>query len=160
MKILYTFFAVLLLAAPASAAKLESTHTDWNVYTEGNDTCYMASVPISEDGNFKKRGQAYFLVNFKSGKPDEINISSGYPYKKGVDAELVIEGKKFKLFTEGETAWAKNSADDKAILAAMRQGAKLTVRGISGKGSYSEDSYSLKGVSAAYKNMTQLCKDK
>lgn len=165
MKILYSIIALLALTSTAvpmnasAAAKLESTFTDWNVYTE-SESCYMATVPISEDGNFKKRGQPYLLLNFKEGKPDEVNVSSGYPYKKGVDAELTIEAKRFKLYTEGETAWARSSAEDKDILAAMRAGSKVKVRGISGKGSYSEDTYSLKGVSAAYKFMVETCKDR
>lgn len=159
MKKLLTAITILFASAsPTVAADLDSTHTDWNVYHDSSDTCYIASVPIAEDGNWSKRGQPYILVNFKDGKPDEINASSGYPYKKNVDAELTIEGKKFKLYTEGETAWARDSATDKEILAAMKAGAKMKLRGISGKGSYSEDTYSLKGISAAYKRMVELCK--
>ena len=164
MKILTAIFTTLLLAGSASvnasAATLESTHTDWNVYKAGGGACYIASVPISEDGNFKKRGQPYILLNFKEGKPDEINVSSGYAYKKGVDAELTIEAQRFKLYTEGETGWARNATTDKQILAAMRSGAKMKLRGISAKGSYSEDTYSLKGANAAYKHMAQICKGK
>lgn len=154
---IYATIAFIALASGANAAKLESTFTDWNVYTN-DDSCYMASVPISEDGNFKKRGQAYILVNFKEGKPDEVNVSSGYPFKKGVDAELTIEAKRFKLYTEGETGWARTGEEDKDILTAMKTGAKMKLRGISAKGSYSEDTYSLKGISAAYKHMVELCK--
>lgn len=160
MKILFAIAGLLFVSGTANAANLESTHTDWNVYTGDGGACYIASVPISEDGNFKKRGQPYVLLNFKEGKPDEINISSGYPYKKGVDAELTIEAERFKLYTEGETGWARNQNDDKNILTAMRSGAKMKVRGISSKGSYSEDTYSLKGISAAYKHMVELCKDR
>src|SRR5262245_43664335 len=101
-----TFLAlalILLGTGAATAAKLDATFTDWNVYTDGQGSCYMATVPIAEDGNWKKRGQPYVLVNFKDGKPDEVNVSSGYSYKKGVDAELIIEGQRFKLYSEGET---------------------------------------------------------
>jgi hypothetical protein len=157
-----TLFIITILSSfsfPAMADKLDSTHQDWSVYSGDKSVCYVASQPIASDGNFKKRDEPYVLVNFKEGKPDEINVSSGYNYKADVDAEVTVENEKFKLYTEGETAWARDSAGDKAIVAAMKAGAKMKVKGISKKGSYSVDTYSLKGFSAAYKRMVELCKE-
>jgi invasion protein IalB len=155
-------FAALLvflafLSSPAlGAGDLDSTHGDWNVYGKG-DTCYTATIPVSEAGNFKKRDQAYVLINAKD-KGDEINVSSGYVYKPKVHVELSIDGQKFRLFSKGENAWAKDAKTDKAIIAAMKNGDKMEVKGISGKGTYSIDSYSLKGFSAAVKRMKELCR--
>lgn len=143
-------------ATGAAANELDSTHGDWNVYTNGKETCYIASVPTAETGTFKKRGQPYVLVNNKS-SGDEINVSSGYPYKSKVDVELVADGKKFTLFSQGENAWAKDANGDANIITAMKSGSKLEIKGISTKGSYSTDTYSLKGVSAAFKRMKEIC---
>ena len=155
MKKLLFIFA--LISSPAMAQNLDSSHGDWNVYKNG-DECYMATLPIKEDGNFAKRGQAYALINFQQGRADEVNVSSGYPYKKNTDVELRVKGSKFKLFSEGETAWAKNAKDDKKILSAMKIGDEMVVKGVSQKGTYSTDTYSLKGITAAYKKMKELCK--
>ena len=145
------------MANTANAATLDSTNGDWSVYSSGKTSCYIASMPTAENGNFKKRGQPYVLINSK-GKSDELNVSSGYAYKADVHVELSVDGKKYRLFSQDENAWAKTAADDKAIVAAMKSGSKLEVKALSSKGSYSTDSYSLKGVGAAYKRMKQLCK--
>ncbi len=156
-RILLSLTVLFSSATFASAANLDSTHGNWNVYSNGKDACYIASVPVDEDGNFKKRGQPYVLINSKK-KTDEVNISSGYTYKSAVDVEISVDNKKFKLFTKDENAWAKDATADKAIVTAMKSGAKLIVKGISSKNSYSTDTYSLKGAGAAYKRMKQLCK--
>lgn len=157
MKKLFLSLSILAISSAANAATLDSTHTDWNVYTDGNDVCYIASMPTDEKGSFKKRGQPYVLINSK-GKNDEINISSGYPYKPKVNVEIKVDSKKYNLFSDGETAWAKNAAGDKSIINTMKNGAKMEVKGISRKGTYSTDTYSLKGITAAYKRMKELCK--
>lgn len=150
--------ALLAFASAAQAQTLDSKHGDWEVYTDGGSTCYMASVPVKEDGNYSRRGQPYALVNFKRGAADEINVTSGYPYKAKLDLDVQVDGRKFALFVDGEHGWAKDSATDKAIVAALKSGSKLTVKGVSGKGTYSVDTYSLKGTGAAYKRMVELCK--
>lgn len=149
---------IAFVALPASAQNLVSSHGDWNVFQDSG-VCYMASTPIKEDGNWNKRGQPYVLLNFKPGQIDEINVSSGYPYKKDVDVELKIDSnRKYRLFTQGEHAWAKDSSADRSILKAMQAGSKLVIKGISRKGTYSIDTYSLKGVTAAYKKLQRICK--
>ena len=148
----------ILSSTAALSAELKSSHGDWNVYSDGKDSCYIASVPVSEDGNFKKRGQPYVLISSKGKEADEINVSSGYPYKKGVDVELAVDSSKYTLFSEGEHAWAKRQNADKAIVYAMKKGSKLKIKGVSAKGSYSLDTYSLKGISAAYDAMKKACK--
>lgn len=153
-------FSIILsvVGGSAQAQKLDSKHGDWEVYTDGAGVCYMASTPIKEDGNYSRRGQPYALLNFKPGAVDEINVTSGYPYKANLDLALTIDNKKYSLFVDGEHAWAKDSATDKAIVAALKSGSKMTVKGVSGKGTYSVDTYSLKGTGAAYKRLQQLCK--
>ena len=159
-KAISTLAIILGVTTAANAAnELDSTHGDWNVFKddEGKGVCYMATTPIKEDGNWSKRGQPYVLLNFKPGQIDEVNVSSGYPYKKDVDVELKIGKKKYRLFTQGEHAWAKNSAGDREILAKMRSGSKMYVKGISRKGTYSIDTYSLNGVTAAYDRLKAIC---
>ena len=143
-------------SASASAQTLDSQHGDWEVYKDGA-TCYMASTPVKEDGNYTKRGQPYALVNYKKGGTDEINISSGYPYKPNVNLDVKVNGKAFGLFVDGEHAWAKDPAADKAVVGALKNGSEMVVKGVSAKGTYSTDTYSLKGTGAAYKRMTEIC---
>ena len=156
-KILVNTIVISAFATLANAGTLDSTHGDWDVYTDGGKSCYIASSPTKEDGNWKKRGQPYVLI-YSKGQADEVNVSSGYPYKPSVGVEAKVDSKNFKLFSDGETAWAKDSKTDAQLVTWLRRGAKLEVKGVSKRGTYSVDTYSLKGVSAAYKRMKELCR--
>jgi len=146
----------------ANAQKLEATHKKWNLYSmqkQGNKICFIASTPIKESGTYTKRGQPYILVANRKGKQDEVNVSSGYPYKKGKDLKAVFDDNdKYYLFAEGEHAWAKNSKADKSLISDMRAGNRITINGTSWKGTTSKDTYSLAGFTAAYKHMNKMCK--
>ena len=157
MKSLFIVAISLFIAASANAQTLDSKHGDWEVYKEGT-TCYMASTPVKEDGNWSKRGQPYALVNYKKGGTDEVNVTSGYPYKPNVNLDVKINGRAFALFVDGEHAWAKDAASDKAIVGAIKNGSEMAVKGVSAKGTYSTDTYSLKGTGDAYDRMVAICK--
>ena len=68
-----------------------------------------------------------------------------------------IDGKTFKLFTRGDNAWAYDFAADRAIVAAMKAGQKMTVRGTSRRGTVTTDTYSLSGFSAALAAIDKAC---
>lgn len=155
---------VLLLAISASpyaalAQKLETTINDWDVMTtekDGRTVCYIGSKPTTSTGNFKKRGEAYVLVTARDAQTDEVSVTSGYPYEKD-QVSVDIEGKAFPMFSDEETAWAPDDKQDKTLIAAMRKGKELIVKGTSSKGTTSEDTYSLTGFSNAYKDMKKRC---
>lgn len=150
------FFIITLLAASAQAQTLDQTFKDWSVFKQGT-SCYIASAPKKSSGTFKKRGQPYLLIVSK-GTGDEVNASSGYPYAAKSEVVAMIGGRQFKLFTQGAVAWAYDAAQDAQLVAAMKQGASLVLRGKSIKGTTSEDTYSLNGISDAYTRMKALCK--
>lgn len=151
-----------LLALPSWAQELVATHGDWNVirYVEGGKQfCYIHSVPINETGNYTRRGGPYVLVVRQGGGAgDQVSVTSGYPYKDGSEAELKIDDRTFKLFVHGEKAWARNAEEDKALVGAMIKGLRMTLRGTSQKGTYSLDTYSLRGFSRAHDEIVKACR--
>jgi hypothetical protein len=68
-----------------------------------------------------------------------------------------IGNREFMLFTRGEHAWTKSQEADQALINAMKRGSNMTVRGTSLKGTYSLDTYSLLGFTAAYEAMVNAC---
>jgi hypothetical protein len=62
------------------------------------------------------------------------------------------------MFTQGEYAWTRSPADDRALIAAMRAGIELTARGTSSRDTWSEDTYSLLGFTAAFNALEQACR--
>lgn len=151
---------MLGIAATANAQEFVSTHGDWSVFTinkGGSKVCYMASAPVKNTGNFSKRSDPYALVTSRNASTDEISVSSGYPYKDDTKARIEIDGTKFEMFTKDELAWAYDTAQDSRMVTAMKKGSRMTVRGTSPKNTYSLDTYSLRGATAAYNKMKSLC---
>jgi hypothetical protein len=133
---------------------------EWQVYTAkegGKKVCYMLSFPTNKSGNYNKRGEPYFIIKHVRSGHDEISVSSGYPYKKDSEVDVQIDGKNYALFTEDELAWAYDAKQDKAMVNAMKKGVEMRVKGISRKGTYSLDRYSLFGLTRAYNHMKGLC---
>lgn len=162
----FIFSITVLLVAylvniPAThAQQLENSYGDWNVYTikqHGKKVCYIASGPVKKTGNYSKRSDPYLLVTHVGKAVDEVSANSGYPYKKGVEVTASIDSKKYQMFTKGEHSWAYDTPQDREMVGKMKAGAKMTIRGTSQKGTYSLDTYSLKGFTKAYSRMKRLC---
>jgi hypothetical protein len=148
--------------AAAQAPKPLGNHRAWTVYEvedQKGRICYIASEPTRQEGNYAKRGTPAVLIARLPGEPpsEQVNVQPGYAYRKDSPVAVTIDGRGFELFTEGEHAWAKSDADDRALIQAMRQGTTMTVRGTSTRGTYSLDTYSLAGFTAAYQAMRNAC---
>lgn len=158
------FLIVTIFPTISYAEKVESNFDDWNVYSvmqDGEKICYLTSYPKKKTGNYKKRGNPYFLVTYRGNGISEVSVYSGYPYKSKSMVELDIDDKhKHELFTSQETpkmAWAKDAEEDKTIILEMKKGIKLQAKAYSRLNSYSLDSYSLRGFTKAFDKMKELC---
>ena len=161
--VLSTLFAAALTAAPAAAADPRhlGTFKDWNAFAfeeKGQKVCYISSQPKKTEPK-AKRGDIYALVTHRPSEKtlDVVSIIVGYPFKKGSEAEVSVDGKEFKLFTDGETAWARDAESDRAVTAALRDGKQMVVKGVSGRGTRTTDTYSLAGVGQAYDAINEAC---
>lgn len=149
--------------ANAAAPKVLGEYGDWIAYyyRDGSGpVCYMASTPKMDEGKYTKRGDIYVVVTHRPHEKsyDVINVNAGYTYKTASEAELKIGAQTFKMFTNGDKAWAFNAKDEKAIVAAMKRGSRMIVNGTSSKGTKTKDTYSLNGFSSAYKAISNKCK--
>jgi len=164
----YLFISLLaffwgIATAKAAQPTLMGEYGDWIAYyyrDNAGAVCYMASAPKKDEGKYSKRGDIYVVVTHRPNEKsfDVVNINTGYPYKKNSEAEMKIGAQTFKLFTNGDKAWAMTIADDKAIVAAMKRGSRMIVNGTSAKGTKTKDTYSLNGFSSAYKAISNKCK--
>lgn len=157
-------FLSLLLAGtalPAAAQEFVSSHGNWHVFTiqkGGDKVCYIASEPTKSTGNFSNRGTPYLLITSRNATTDEVSTSSGFGYKVDSKVKVEVDNNKFDLFTKDDVAWAYDSEQDAQIVTAMKKGSRITVRGTSPKNTFSLDTYSLSGVTAAYNKMKASCK--
>lgn len=153
-------FALACFVPHANAQQKEKNFNSWTVYTTelgGKKTAYIGSHPTTQSGNFKKRDEPYLLVTCV-GKGIEISASPGYTMPEKSEMTVSIDDKQFLLFTKGELAWAYDSKQDEAMIEAMKKGNALIASSSSTKNSTSKDTYSLKGFTAAFNHMKNLCK--
>lgn len=162
---------VILLGLLLPAAALGQTpeylgsYRDWNVYrfVDGDQAiCYMASEPKKQEGSYTRRGNPAILVTRRPAPRvvDEVSVQPGYSFQSGSEVEVQVDqNRTFLLFTRGEHAWTKSEDADKALIASMKRGNDMTVRGTSVKDTFSLDTYSLLGFTAAYDAMVEACSE-
>ncbi len=148
--------------ALAQTPKFLANHRDWTVYEVPDakgKVCYIASEPKNQEGNYRSRGNPAVLVARLPGEPpsEQVSVQPGYTYKRDSAVEVRIGDQGFQLFTQGEHAWARTDEDDRALIDAMRAGSNMTVRGTSTRDTFSLDTYSLSGFTAAFEAMRDAC---
>ena len=111
-------------------------------------------------GKYKKRGATYIIVTHRPAEKSQnvVSIRAGYTHKASSEVEITIGKKKFKLFTKDGWAFTRDSSTDNALVKAMVRGTVMTVKGISGRGTKTTDTYSLKGFPAASRTIGIACK--
>ena len=152
----------LILSAGPAAAEAVGNFGDWTAFVDGKGkgkVCYVASIPKKETGKYKSRGAAYILITHRPGekKRDVVELRAGYTYKTDSEVSLAIDDGRFKLFTDGGTAWAKDAALDSRLAKAMIKGKTMVVKGTSSRDTATTDTYSLIGLTAAYRTISKAC---
>ncbi len=163
----YTLLILMLAHATAparaqGAPELIGQFDDWEAYTaieDGAKICYMGAEPLKQEGKYTKRGRVVLLVTHRPQDKERgvVSITTGYTYKKDSTAKAQIGSNSFELFTAGGHAFL-DEGKDPAMVQAMIRGAEMVVTGTSSRGTLTTDTYSLKGVTAAWKAINQACK--
>lgn len=158
---------ILFLSGVAFAQDQDPTSLgnfkDWAAYTyktAGGKVCYVVSQPKASEPKNAKRDPVFFLVTHRPGQGvrNEVSTIIGYPFKKDAVVKLGIDTASFDLFTNGDGAWADTSAKDKQIVAALKKGKSLSVKGVSLRGTATVDTYSLDGLAGALAAIDAACK--
>jgi hypothetical protein len=152
--------------AQSESSNRVAANTDWSVFVEDNPTeCWGVSTPKetvnSRDGRVVavNRGQTLLMVFYRpsAGATGQVAFTGGYPFASGSTVTMDIGGTAFELFTEGEWAWPATTSDDAQIITAMKRGADAKLTGRSGRGTQTEDTFSLLGFTAAVEDAETRC---
>jgi len=164
--LLFFCFAVLIVSfatvAKASDPKLIGTYGDWSAYSfteNGNKVCYMASQPKTAVGNYTRRGDIFALITHRpsEGTKNVFSYMTGYSYKADSSVQVEIDGRKYTLFTQGDTGWAADAAADNNITNAIKAGSSMIVKGTSSRGTDTTDNFGLSGSTKAYQTISKEC---
>jgi len=151
-------------AAAASPPTPINKFTDWtaSTYDDGGKTlCYATSEPKKQAGKFANRGKPYIAITHapQANVRDQVSYIAGYEFKPDSEVKVTIGKQSFALnLLQKDRAWAKDADTDKALVAAMRKGNTLVIKGTSARGTEITDTYSLNGFSKAYQAIGAACK--
>ncbi|MGB3314527.1 MAG: hypothetical protein WBB85_08935 [Albidovulum sp.] len=165
--------ALLALAlAPGAMAQVSenrvAAETAWSVFVDGDPKeCWGVSAPTetlnTRDGQAVsvRRGDILLFVTYRTGASEgEVTFTGGYPFKPGSVVKLDIGGTNFDLVTfpdAPEWAWSGSPEEDAKIVTALKAGASAVVRAESSRGTKTQDSFSLIGISAALDEAAKRC---
>jgi invasion protein IalB len=149
--------------------KTIGTYGDWTAFTDredGKPLCYIGSTPKKAEGAYTSRGATYILVSIRPAETSSavVTVESGYSYKPDSKVNVDIDGTKFELYTRNRDkdkkgdAWAVGDDGDKALIAAMKAGTSMIVKGTSSRGTLTTDTYSLAGFTSALNAIGEACK--
>ena len=170
-RISFLFLAIAALGAVAMSASQSRAQgierlgefNYWTAYSfqeNGKKTCYMASAPTKDEGDYTKRGKIFARVTHRPAEntKDEVSFLAGYTFKDGSWVKVKIDDKKpFDLFTHEDSAWAPDQAADRKLVRAMKAGNEMVVEGTSSRGTATKDTYSLSGFTRAYNAIAKAC---
>ncbi len=122
----------------------------WAAYTANEKNllvCYVVGKPTKSQPANVARGRVDLQVTHRPGEKqlNVVDFELGYAAKVGSSAELAIDGKKFALFTNKDSAWASDAATDKAVTNALAKGKQAVIKAVSDRGTNTTDIYALAG---------------
>lgn len=149
------------IAAHAADSTVVKRFNDWTVYkakTKDGTLCFAASTPKDIEPKNVKRGDIFFYITTwpKFKVREEVSVKLGYPLKAQSTPSITIGAKNFTLYDKGERAYIHSSLENN-LLAAMRAGSKMVIKGTSKRGTNTTDIYSLSGITAALKATKSAC---
>ena len=156
MKNLYLILFTIFVILPIKGYSLEKGK--WS-FVKDDTWCYIGSLPLKSDlPDTKKRGENYILVYKLIGSDEKIiQIEAGYNYNLSADILVKIDQAEYSFYTtedSSDTAWTNN---DSEVIYAMKMGLELILNGESSRGTITNDTYTLKGFTAALNKLNEDC---
>ncbi len=162
-----TIAAILLVLLPISAfaqgaPTLLEQYNDWEAYRYdggGQKTCYILSKPKTLSPPNRNHGDVFFFLTSRPAENvfNEVSVLVGYPFAPDSTVTVDIDGQNFTLFTKDDGAWVEQPADEQQLVAAMKAGRSMSVRGKSARGTDTTYTFSLSGVTAGANRLASEC---
>lgn len=120
--------------------------------------CFLTANPDKAVGAGGNRGATAIVVGHRPvGNSFYVNVAAGDEYKKKSRVTFAIDGRPFKLRTDGDNAWSYDIHNTLEMVAAMKRGRRVVVTGTSRRRSLTTNGYSLKGFAEAYNAAMEAC---
>ncbi len=154
----------LVPAASAASPTKVGTYKDWKVYTHdiGGDTiCFALAKPKSQSPKSVNHGDVFFMVaSWKSGvATQQPSLMAGYDLRSRPEPTVRIGGSdKWKMFVSQTEGFIEQASAEKRLVSSMRRGSNMRVTAVSQRGTQTNYTFSLLGISAALERASKACK--
>ena len=147
--------------AAAADPKSLGRFRDWQAYTateQGATVCYALTAPKKSEGDYTNRDPAFVMVTRRPAENvyDDVSAIAGYTYRQGSRPVFQVGSKSYTADAVNDVAWPK-PRDTRGLVAAMKAGATLQLKGVSSRGTDTRDEFSLLGFTAALNAITKSC---
>ncbi|MEM6712849.1 MAG: invasion associated locus B family protein [Pseudomonadota bacterium] len=165
LAVMATAFALSFMMTPAHAQEptFVEQSRDWDVFTttiEGGQACFIVSRPRTYDPMPESRhGDVFFYLTRRpvASVTAEPLILVGYSFAEGSQVTATVGASNFTFLTQGPRAFLNDPAEGDDLLAAMRAGSDMQVRGTSARGTNVTYTFSLSGVTAGTNRTATDC---
>lgn len=149
----------VLFAAPASARDTIGVYQGWASFRDIRpDRCYAITGPAGLPQGASSPAFASVANWPRRRATSQLHMRLGRAAREGSAILLTIDGRVFQLGGRGVDAWAPGGAVDRAIVAAMRTGIRMTVSARDERGNGFTDAYALGGAATAIDAAALACR--
>ncbi|MCC5995802.1 MAG: hypothetical protein JJU18_05460 [Oceanicaulis sp.] len=154
-------------AAAAQAAGSEpvfhATHNAWLVFTKGEGrerVCYAASRPTESLPANVQHGEVFFLIStWASGAAvEQPSFLAGYALRPDSPPRARVGSDRVTMYVSETEGFIELQRDASRLVNAMRRGATMRVEASSQRGTATVYEFSLSGVTAALRQVGELCR--
>jgi hypothetical protein len=140
--------------AHAETVEVMDVFDDWSAmqHTDGATAlCFATSKPIDITPKTAGSAEAFAYIAYYPAENGtfEISFKLSYIAKKGVALAVAIGSDVFKFVARDDRAFMDNPQALSKLIAAMKKGEKLAIKGTPAKGAETLELYSLNGLSGA-----------
>lgn len=161
--------AALMIAAilPAGAVaaqepQFHQEHGEWRVFTRGSGeerVCYATSRPTDSRPADVEHGDVYFMVaTWASGAATEQpSFLAGYELRADNPPVARVGSDAATMYVSEREGFLEEGSEERDLVSAMRAGSNMRVEAASGRGTQTAYTFSLSGVTAALRQVGELC---
>ncbi|WBQ12217.1 hypothetical protein L2D00_10220 [Hyphomonadaceae bacterium BL14] len=165
---LFSLTAFAAVSAPAQASAgaepvFRAAHNAWRVFTRGEGAdryCYAVSRPSeSLPANVTHGDVFFFVASWASGAArEQPSFMAGYPLRPDSPPRARVGSDRFTLYVSRNEGFVELERDSTRLVNAMRQGSSMRVEATSDRGTATVYEFSLSGVTAALRQVNELCR--
>ncbi|MCI5047383.1 MAG: invasion associated locus B family protein [Aquisalinus sp.] len=154
----------LNFAQPALAQQptVIATYKDWIVYKldlGGDTVCYAVTEPTDKSPRSVNHGDVFFMVSsWSSGVAEgQPSFLAGYDLREAPEPVVRIGSDKWEMYTSEKEGFVERDTDERRLVAAMKRGSDMRVSAISARGTATNYTFSLLGITDSLNRIEKDC---